>query len=40
MDLQSDEEVAIKLTYIRDNDEMLENEKKTYEAFSSGIGIP
>jgi casein kinase 1 delta/casein kinase I family protein HRR25 len=39
-DLQSGEEVAIKLTYVRDNPEVLRGEKDTYEALSGGVGIP
>ncbi|GAB1311660.1 Casein kinase I isoform delta [Madurella fahalii] len=39
-DLQSGEEVAIKLTYIRDDPEALRAEKDTYEALSGGVGIP
>ncbi|KAB5536100.1 casein kinase I isoform delta [Coniochaeta sp. 2T2.1] len=39
-DLQSGEEVAIKLTYVRDDPEALRGEKETYEALSGGTGIP
>ncbi|KAK3937684.1 casein kinase I isoform delta, partial [Diplogelasinospora grovesii] len=39
-DLESDEEVAIKLTYVRDAPEVLRGEAETYEALSGGIGIP
>ncbi|KFA70960.1 hypothetical protein S40288_10293 [Stachybotrys chartarum IBT 40288] len=39
-DLQSGEEVAIKLTYIRQNPEVLQGEKDTYDALSGGVGIP
>ncbi|KAF1993297.1 casein kinase I isoform delta [Amniculicola lignicola CBS 123094] len=39
-DLQSNEEVAIKLEYIRDGLEMLKIEAETYKALSGGIGIP
>ncbi|KAB5572200.1 casein kinase I isoform delta [Coniochaeta sp. 2T2.1] len=39
-DLQSGEEVAIKLTYVRHDPEPLRGEKETYEALSGGMGIP
>ncbi|KAH6839540.1 casein kinase I isoform delta [Chaetomium sp. MPI-CAGE-AT-0009] len=39
-DLQSGEEVAIKLTYVRDSPEVLRWEKETYEMLDGGIGIP
>ncbi|KAK3304691.1 casein kinase I isoform delta [Chaetomium strumarium] len=39
-DLTSDEEVAIKLTFVRDNPEVLRCEKETYEALAGGVGIP
>ncbi|KAJ9161136.1 Casein kinase I isoform delta [Coniochaeta hoffmannii] len=39
-DLQSGEEVAIKLTYVRDDPEALRGEKETYKALAGGVGIP
>ncbi|KAL2166064.1 hypothetical protein VTG60DRAFT_3338 [Thermothelomyces hinnuleus] len=39
-DLSSGEEVAIKLTFVRDNPEVLRGEKETYEALNGGGGIP
>ncbi|KAK3338036.1 casein kinase 1, delta subunit [Neurospora tetraspora] len=40
-DLQSGEEVAIKLTFVRDdNAELLRNENYTYKELSGGVGIP
>ncbi|KAH8776290.1 casein kinase I isoform delta, partial [Diaporthe sp. PMI_573] len=39
-DLSSGEEVAIKLTFVRDNPEVLRAEKETYEALAGGVGIP
>jgi casein kinase 1 delta/casein kinase I family protein HRR25 len=39
-DLTSDEEVAIKITFLRDNPEVLRCEKETYEALAGGVGIP
>jgi casein kinase 1 delta/casein kinase I family protein HRR25 len=39
-DLSSGEEVAIKLTFVRDNPEVLRGEKDTYEALDGGVGIP
>ncbi len=39
-DLSSGEEVAIKLTSVRDNAEVLRDEKATYEALNGGVGIP
>ncbi|KAL2256639.1 hypothetical protein VTK26DRAFT_1368 [Humicola hyalothermophila] len=39
-DLSSGEEVAIKLTFVRDNPEALRGEKETYEALNGGVGIP
>ncbi|POS68604.1 casein kinase I isoform delta, partial [Diaporthe helianthi] len=39
-DLSSGEEVAIKLTLVRDNPEVLRAEKETYEALAGGVGIP
>ncbi|KAK4107448.1 kinase-like protein [Canariomyces notabilis] len=39
-DLQSREEIAIKLTHVRDNPEVLRGEMKTYEALSGAVGIP
>ncbi|KAK4034626.1 kinase-like domain-containing protein [Parachaetomium inaequale] len=39
-DLSSGEEVAIKLTFVRDNPEVLRGEKETYEALDGGVGIP
>ncbi|KAB5518238.1 hypothetical protein GE09DRAFT_978526, partial [Coniochaeta sp. 2T2.1] len=39
-DLQSGEEVAIKLTYVRDDSEALRGEKDTYEALAGGARIP
>ena len=39
-DLSSGEEVAIKLTSVRENPEALQNEKKIYEALNGGVGIP
>jgi casein kinase 1 delta/casein kinase I family protein HRR25 len=39
-DLLSGEEVAIKLTFVRDNPEVLRGEKETYEALDGGVGIP
>ncbi|TAQ89990.1 hypothetical protein B7494_g1681 [Chlorociboria aeruginascens] len=39
-DLQSGEEVAIKLTNVRKDPRPLEDEKETYEALSGGVGIP
>ncbi|KAK3899548.1 kinase-like domain-containing protein [Staphylotrichum tortipilum] len=38
-DLSSGEEVAIKLTFIRDNPEVLQGEKETYEALKGGVGV-
>ncbi|KAL2186167.1 kinase-like protein [Thermothelomyces heterothallicus CBS 203.75] len=39
-DLELGEEVAIKLTHVRDNPEVLQSEKETYEALSGAVGIP
>lgn len=39
-DIQLDQEVAIKLTNVRDGREMLEHEAETYNALAGGIGIP
>ncbi|GAB1317123.1 hypothetical protein MFIFM68171_07333 [Madurella fahalii] len=39
-DLESGEEVAIKLIYVRDNPDVLRSEKDIYEALSGGVGIP
>lgn len=39
-DLQSGEEVALKLTYIQDNLEVIQGEKEIYEALNVGIAIP
>ncbi|KAK4149707.1 casein kinase I isoform delta [Chaetomidium leptoderma] len=39
-DLSSGEEVAIKLTSVRDNPEVLGDEKEIYEALNGGVGIP
>ena len=39
-DLLSGEEVAIKLTFVRDNPEVLRDEKETYEALNGRVGIP
>ncbi|KAI0399451.1 casein kinase 1, delta subunit [Xylaria palmicola] len=39
-DLLTGEEVAIKLTDIRNDPRPLEDEKETYEALSGGVGIP
>ncbi len=39
-DLSSGEEVAIKLTFVRNNPEVLRGEKETYEALNGGVGIP
>ncbi|AEO60042.1 hypothetical protein MYCTH_2308845 [Thermothelomyces thermophilus ATCC 42464] len=38
-DLELGEEVAIKLTHVRDNPEVLRSEKETYEALSGVVGI-
>ena len=34
------EEIAIKLTHVRHNPEVLRGEKDTYEALSGAVGIP
>ncbi len=39
-DLQSGEEVAIKLSPVRGNPETLREEKHVYDALSGGVGIP
>jgi casein kinase 1 delta/casein kinase I family protein HRR25 len=39
-DLRTGEEVAMKLTNIRNDPRPLEDEKETYEALSGGVGIP
>jgi casein kinase 1 delta/casein kinase I family protein HRR25 len=39
-DLSSGEEVAIKLTFVRDYPEVLRGEKEIYEALNGGVGIP
>ncbi|KAK3348675.1 casein kinase I isoform delta [Lasiosphaeria hispida] len=39
-DLQLDEEVAIKLTNVRDGRDALEGEAETYKALAGGVGIP
>jgi serine/threonine protein kinase len=39
-DTQLDEEVAIKLTNVRDGRHVLEREAETYNALAGGIGIP
>ncbi|KAK0627066.1 casein kinase I isoform delta [Immersiella caudata] len=39
-DIQLDQEVAIKLTNVRDGRDMLEREAGTYNALAGGIGIP
>jgi casein kinase 1 delta/casein kinase I family protein HRR25 len=38
--LQSGEQVAIKLTEIREAPEILEAEKQTYDVLAGGVGIP
>lgn len=39
-DIQLDQEVAIKLTNVRDGRGILEGEAETYKALAGGIGIP
>ncbi|KPM35094.1 Casein kinase I isoform delta [Neonectria ditissima] len=39
-DIQSNEEVAIKLMHVTDDLDILENEAKTYKALSGAVGIP
>ncbi|KAK3304812.1 casein kinase 1, delta [Chaetomium strumarium] len=39
-DLSLGEEVAIKLTFVRNNPEVLRGEKDTYDALDSRVGIP
>ncbi|KAK0655290.1 casein kinase I isoform delta [Cercophora newfieldiana] len=39
-DIQLDQEVAIKLTHVRNGRDMLEREAETYNALAGGIGIP
>lgn len=39
-DLQSGDEVAIKLTSVRKDPRFLEDERDTYKALSGGVGIP
>ncbi|KAM7184526.1 casein kinase [Rhypophila sp. PSN 637] len=39
-DIQLDQEVAIKLTHVRDGRGDLEREAETYKALAGGIGIP
>ncbi|OAQ59463.1 casein kinase I isoform delta [Pochonia chlamydosporia 170] len=40
IDTETEEEVAIKLTLIRDGSEALQYEAETYDALSGGVGIP
>ena len=39
-DLSSGEEVAIKLSFVRDNADALRDEKDIYEELAGGVGIP
>lgn len=39
-DLSSGEGVALKLTFVRDNPELLRVEKEIYETLKRGVGIP
>ncbi|KAH8759516.1 casein kinase I isoform delta [Diaporthe sp. PMI_573] len=39
-DIQSNEEVAMKLMHVRDDSDIVESEAKTYNALSGGVGIP